>query len=154
MRNTLVLLAALAATAAIGVGIGVAQGAASSADSNTRAVHLAPRLVAAPFTGRSQTMFAVVSANGTLVRGYGAASAGPIGSTPGIYRVLFMRGVRKCAYSATLGGTGSSGLPPIGEVGVVGLVGHKAGVYVRTFDSTGATTAASFHLVVACTPLA
>ncbi len=154
MRHKLVIVAALAATAAVAIGIGVAQGAASSADSNTRPVHLAPRLVAGPFTGRSQTMFAVVAADGTLVRGYGVASSGPIGSTPGIYRVLFKRGVRKCAYTATLGGTGGSGLPPIGEIGVVGLVGHKAGVYVRTYDSSGATTAASFHLVVACTPLA
>jgi hypothetical protein len=153
MRRKVTFVAALAATAAIGVGIGVAHGAASSAASNTRPVHLAPKLVAGPFTGRSQTMYAVVAADGTLVRGYGVASSGEIGSTPGIYRVLFNRGVRKCAYTATLGGTGSAGTPPIGEIGVVGLVGHKAGVYVRTYDSNGVTTAGSFHLVVACTPL-
>lgn len=153
MRRKLMLVVALAAAAAIGAGIGVAHGAGTSAQSNTRTTHLASRLAAAPFTGRSQTLFAVVAADGTLVRGYGVASSGEIGSTPGIYRVMFERGVRKCAYSATLGGTGSTGTPPIGEIGVVGLVGHKAGVYVRTYDSSGVTTAASFHLVIACTPL-
>jgi hypothetical protein len=101
----------------------------------------------------AQTMFAVVNADGSLARGYGVASSSFVAATPGIYKVIFKRGVTKCGYVATLGSSGSTGTPPIGEIGVVGMKGHKAGVYVRTYDSSGATTAAGFHLVVTCPPL-
>jgi hypothetical protein len=153
MRNKLVIIGALAATAAIGVGIGVAQGAASSANANTRPARVSVRPATTPFKGSAQTMFAVVSASGLLARGYGVAASGPIGTMPGTYEVLFKRGVAKCAYTATLGVTGSTGAPPPGEIGVAGLNGHQAGVWVRTYDSAGTMTAASFHLVVACPPL-
>jgi hypothetical protein len=149
MRSKLVIFAALVATAVIGVGIGIAQGAASHP--NTRPTRIAARPSTAPFTGRAQTMFAVVNSTGTLARGFGAASAAVDGS-PGQYQVLFKRGVSKCAFVATLGSSGSNGRPPIGEIGVVGLNGRKAGVYVETYDSTGTLTAAGFHLVVTCPP--
>jgi hypothetical protein len=150
MRSKLVIFAALVATAVIGVGIGIAQGAASHP--NTRPTRIAARPSTAPFSGRAQTMFAVVNSNGTLARGFGVASAG-IDTGSGTYKVLFKRGVSKCAYAATLGSSGSIGGPPVGEIGVVGLAGHKAGVFVETFNSAGTTTAAGFHLVVTCPPL-
>jgi hypothetical protein len=134
MRTKLIIGTALAATALIGVGIGAAQGAAS-----------------APFTGSAQTMFAVVNPNGTLARGYGVAFSSP--DQPGQYDILFNRGVAKCAYVATLGSSGRRGGPPVGFVGVVGLVGHKAGVYVQTYSRSGALKPAGFHLVVTCPPL-
>jgi hypothetical protein len=153
MRKKLVITGALVATAVICVGISVAQGAASSVSSNTRPARVAVGPSTAPFKASAQTLFAVVSADGSLSRGYGVLSSTPIGSTPGNYRVIFKRGVAKCAYVATLGASGSSGAGPVGEVGVAGLIGHKAGVFVRTYDSSGTITAAGFHLVVACPPL-
>jgi hypothetical protein len=153
MRKKLVITGALIATAVVCVSIGVAQGAASSVSSNTRAARVAVGPSTAPFKASAQTLFAVVNADGSLSRGYGVLSSTPTGTMPGTYKVIFKRGVAKCAYVATLGSSGSTGSGPVGEVGVVGLFGHKAGVYVRTYDSSGATTAAGFHLVVACPPL-
>ncbi|MGH3426674.1 MAG: hypothetical protein ACRDQZ_03765 [Mycobacteriales bacterium] len=153
MRNKILIVGALVATTAIGVGIGVAQGAASSPDSNSRPARVAVHPSATPFKASAQTLFAVVRADGTLVRGYGVVSSSLVATTPGVYKVIFKRGVAKCAFSATLGAPGSTGGPPIGEVGVVGLFGHKAGVFVRTIDSSGTTMAAGFHLIVACPPL-
>jgi hypothetical protein len=153
MRNKILIVGALLAATVIGVGIGVAQGAASAPESNSRAVRVAVHPSATAFKATAQTLFAVVRANGTLARGYGVASSGLYSDSPGIYKVIFKRGVAKCAYAATLGSSGSTGSGPIGEVGVVGLFGHKAGVFVRTYDSSGGTASAGFHLIVACPPL-
>jgi hypothetical protein len=153
MRNKILIVGALLATTLIGVGIGVAQGAASSPDPNSRAVRVAVDPSATTFKASAQTLFAVVRADGTLARGYGVRSSSLYSDTPGIYKVIFKRGVAKCADAATLGSAGSTGSPPIGQVGVVGLFGHKAGVFVRTYDSTGAAAGAGFHLIVACPPL-
>jgi hypothetical protein len=98
-------------------------------------------------------LFAVVGKAGALNRGLGVQSAGVITGTAGRYHVFFKRGVRKCAYVATIGTTGPSGLPPIGEISVNALAGHKAGVFVRTVDSTGNPEYLPFHLVVTCPPL-
>jgi hypothetical protein len=151
MRTKLVVGAALVATGLIGAAIGAAQGAASSPNSTSHVVRGAARPSSAPFSGSAQTMFAVVSADGTLARGYGVAFTSP--DQPGQYDILFNRGVAKCAYVATLGSSGRRGGPPVGFVGVVGLVGHKAGVYVQTYNRSGALKPAGFHLVVSCPPL-
>jgi hypothetical protein len=98
-------------------------------------------------------LFAVVGRMGQLNRGLGVVSAGIDHGNTGQYHVLFKRGVRKCAYVATIGTVGSTGTPPDGEIGVVGLNGHKAGVFVETFDSNGNPTHQPFHLVVTCPPL-
>jgi len=148
MRNKLLVLGALVATAAISVGIGIAQGASSAP--NTRSAHVQAPAVA--FKTKAQTLFAVVNADGTLARGYGALSSKHL--NPGHYEVLFKRGLRKCAYTLTLGSSGSSGSPPIGYGGVVGRNGAVTGVYVETYNSGGAATDAGFHMIVACPPLA
>ncbi len=150
MRNKLAVVGALVLTAATCLGIGIAQGASTPA--NSGAVHntsIAP--AAAAFKGSAATLFAVVRADGSLARGYGALSSAPEGT--GSYQVLFKRGMRKCAYVVTLGSNTSSGTPPIGYAGVVGRNGHVNGVYVQTFDATGALTAAGFHIIVSCPPL-
>ena len=90
---------------------------------------------------------------GALNRGLGVASANVVSGTAGRYTVFFKRGVRKCAYEATLGTTGFTGVPPVGEVSVVAFAEHKAAVFVRTVDSTGNPEYLPFHLVVACPPL-
>jgi hypothetical protein len=140
MRTKLSILAALVAVGALGAGIGIAHGASH-------------RRVAAPTHASAQVLFAVVTKTGHLYRGLGAVSAGVDHNQPGEYHVLFGRGVRKCAYVATIGTIGSSGSPPSGEVSVEGLHAHKAGVFVETVDSAGNPSYLPFHLVVTCPKL-
>lgn len=94
------------------------------------------------------TSWAVVSANGSLVRDFGANAAARIGL--GFYRVIFDKNVTRCAYTATVGLPGSIGIPPPGEISVVGLNGVPNGVLVATYTSTGANADRPFHLAVHC----
>jgi hypothetical protein len=139
MRTKLSIVAAIVAIGALGAGIGIAKAAGHR--------------VAAPTHASAQVLFAVVTKTGHLYRGLGAASAGVDSHQTGEYHVLFKRGVRKCAYTATIGTIGSSGQPPSGEISVEGLHGHKAGVFVVTVDSAGNPSYLPFHLVVTCPPL-
>lgn len=101
------------------------------------------------YVNESEDLWAVVEADGTLQRGHGAVSASqPEGA--GTYVVVFNRNVRNCAFLATLGSSGHSGLPPFGQIGVVGRNGNKHAIFVTTFDSSGVLTNASFHVQVAC----
>ena len=145
MRTKLSILAATVAVGALGAGIAQAASAGS---------HHAAKVAAAPTRASAQVLFAVVGKKGALNRGLGVASANvQQGGTAGRYTVFFKRGVRKCAYEATIGTTGFTGVPPVGEVGVVAFAGHKAAVFVRTTDSTGNPEYLPFHLVVTCPPL-
>ena len=144
MRNKVLVEAALLATAVIGLGIGIARGAKS--DPNSRPGH-APAAAGAAFTGKAQTLFAVVNPNATLARGYGAVKAVHVAT--GDYEVDFGRRLLKCVFTATLGSSGSA---PVGYAGVVGRNNVKAGVYVHMFNSAGTVTDAGFHLIVACPP--
>ena len=90
--------------------------------------------------------------DGSLARGYGVRARRQHEGM-GYYQVLFKRGMRKCAYVATLGTAGSTGVAPTGYAGVVGRNGHVNGVYVQTFDSSGNLANEGFHLVVSCPPL-
>jgi len=100
-----------------------------------------------------QNNFAVVNSDGTISR---ASSASVVeGDThvagSGIYEVDFGKDVSKCAYQATLGGTGTTAVPA-GEVTVTGDTdGDSANdVTVSTFNSAGTATDSSFHLTVTC----
>jgi hypothetical protein len=93
--------------------------------------------------------FAVVDANGVLVRGQGAKSATRV--APGIYQVVFNTNVTGCAYTASYGDAGSGS--PIGpiEVTVASLASSKKGVFVETWDQDkGTTSDHPFHLKVTC----
>ena len=94
------------------------------------------------------TMFAVVNANGTLARGAKAVSATRLGT--GSYEVIFRKDVRKCAYVATIGLSGSAGSSLPGEITVVGRSGNDRGVFVTTHSSAGASADLGFHLAVLC----
>jgi hypothetical protein len=69
---------------------------------------------------------------------------------PGGYEVIFFRGVRNCAYVATIGLSGSQGVEAPGETTVVGRFENRRGVFVSTHDSTGAFAPRGFHLQVSC----
>jgi hypothetical protein len=96
----------------------------------------------------ASTMYAVVNANGTLARGRRAVSATRLGT--GAYEVIFRKDVRKCAYVATIGLSGSAGSSLPGEITVVGRVGNDRGVFLTTHSSGGASADLGFHLAVLC----
>ena len=127
MRTKLSSLAAIVAVGALGAGIAQAASGGS---------HHTTKVAAAPTRASAQVLFAVVGKKGALTRGLGVAAATALEGTAGRYTVFFKRGVRKCAYEATIGTTGFTGVPPVGEVSVVAFAGHKAAVFVRTVDST------------------
>lgn len=88
--------------------------------------------------------FAAVSAAGQLVRG--TASSGGSGGAVGSYTVGFAQDISACVYTATLGSTDGSDVPP-GRI-TVSAVGGK--VAVKTFDAAGSPADLPFHLIVAC----
>jgi hypothetical protein len=102
-------------------------------------------------SGLGSTSFAVVGADGSLARSNSAA--GPVGVAThtlgsGLYEVDFAADVSACAYSATLGDTGSA-TPPLGTIAVSSAV-TTGGVAVQTTDVTGVPADAPFHLTVTC----
>jgi hypothetical protein len=94
-----------------------------------------------------KVLWAVVKRNGTLARNRGALD---VNKTDGGYEVLFDRGVRKCAYTATIGLSGFELSEEPGQISVAGRVGATNGVFVETTDSAGASADRGFHLVVNC----
>ena len=94
----------------------------------------------------TSTMCAVVNANGTLARGRKAVSATRLAT--GAYEVVFRKDVRKGAYLATIGLSGSAGASLPGEITVVGRAGNDRGVFVTTHSSGGAAADLGFHLAV------
>jgi hypothetical protein len=103
-----------------------------------------------------QNSWAVVSAAGSVVRAKnGSDLVDPVTvehvAASGVYDVAFSSDVSGCAYTATIGDTGT-GVPSPGFVSVSGDVDadSKDDVTVYTFDKTGAAADASFHLYVSC----
>lgn len=96
----------------------------------------------------SATLWAVVNADGTVARSDGHLSAANLAT--GEYEVIFRRNIRNCAYIATIGGSGSVGTEPTGEITVIGRVSSVNGVFLTTHDSTGANANRGFHLFVNC----
>jgi hypothetical protein len=92
---------------------------------------------------------AVVKANGTLVRGFGAVSVSqPEGA--GSYQVDFTADVTNCAYVVTLGDPGNNAPPAPGDVTVAGRNGDPEGLFIQTADIHGTLENRAFHLDVGC----
>jgi hypothetical protein len=94
----------------------------------------------------AQSFFAVVNANGTLARGFGASSAAFLAT--GTYQVTFSHSVTGSAFLATIGLSGSTGASVPGFVTVVGRNGLANAVFVQTYNAAGALTNLGFHLGV------
>jgi hypothetical protein len=94
----------------------------------------------------ASTFFAVVNADGTLARGFRAASSQRLGL--GNYEVVFNREVGNAAYVASIGLSGAIGAATPGEITVVGRAGNPKGVFVTTHSSAGAPADAGFHIAV------
>jgi hypothetical protein len=93
-------------------------------------------------------LFAVVDQDGGLKRGLHAVAAKKL--EIGVYEVTFNRDVRRGAYLATIGGASYGGLPPVGQIGVMGRVNNPRGVLVTTTNADGDPVDAGFHLLVIC----
>lgn len=92
--------------------------------------------------------WAVLNADGSLVRGKGVASQARLGT--GAYEVIFDREVRSCVYVATIGIAVTGIIPPPGEISVASRGNNRSGVYIRTWDTAGASADRPFHLFVGC----
>ena len=95
----------------------------------------------------AQTIFAVVNADGTLARGFGAFSSQKIGT--GTYQVVFSWITFFGAFTATLGRNDGTGLSEPGFV-IANRFGPNAQnvVVVVTRDLTGTLSDRPFHLAV------
>lgn len=95
------------------------------------------------------TLFAVVSASGDLNRGEGAKNV-TRGKYVGDYIVKFNGNVKNCAYVATIGLPGRSGVSAPGFITVVGSNNDANSVYVSTYNLNAVSAQRGFHLVVTC----
>jgi hypothetical protein len=103
-----------------------------------------------PSRGCACTLFAVVDANGDLVREFRANSSQRFST--GEYEVVFNRSVSQCAYVATIGDPGDNVIPPPGEIAVAGRLNDDTAVFITTYDSNGRRADRGFHLAVHCRP--
>jgi len=98
-------------------------------------------------TGPAATaLWAVVATNGSMARGSHVTSTDKVAA--GQYVVVFDRDVKACAYVGSLGGIAAESM--LGQISVTRRSINANGVFVRTLDSTGASTDKSFHLAVFC----
>lgn len=95
------------------------------------------------YVQRNQTAWAVVGANGTLVRSARAQSSEKLAT--GNYDVIFNRDVSKCAYAATINDSTLGA-----EIGAEPRTTNANAVFVTTWASNGTPSDKPFHLVVTC----
>jgi len=96
------------------------------------------------FLQNTQLGWAIVLANGTLVRGVNTTSAANLGS-PGNYEVVFNRDVSQCMYQATISDSALGA-----EIGAQPRTGNANAVFVTTWLSNGNPADKPFHLFVIC----
>ncbi|MEX5633140.1 hypothetical protein [Parafrankia sp. FMc2] len=145
-----VVAAALAATGALG-GTALAAGAltdgAAQADNSAES---APRTSSAPAVAAlpvDAPRFAVIDANGQVVRGSAGVTAGLTAAQN--VEVLFDRDIRGCAYTASIGGKAND-VPPPGFITVSQRAGKTNGVFVAMRNSDLTKAVLPFHLTVTC----
>jgi hypothetical protein len=98
----------------------------------------------------AETFYAVVNADGSLARAFPASKAAAIHITTGTYEVDLKNDLTGCAYTASIGLSGSSGASAPGFVTVVGRAGQPHGMFIQTYNAAGTLTDLGFHVQVAC----
>jgi hypothetical protein len=107
-------------------------------------------------SGAGNVMYAVVDGDGTWRRGYPDSppeeyTSQRVEQSAGTYEVLFGdNDITGCAFLADIGSPEHSGAQLPGFVTVVGRVSIPEGVFVQTFDTSGALADRPFHLTVVC----
>ncbi len=114
-------------------------------DQSTGALSSVPFHVAT-FCGKMK--FAVVDSAGVLARGGHVVSTTHLGT--GSYEVVFDSNVSKCAFTASIGTTGTGSVANPGQVTVAGRAGNVNGVFVKIVDRAGTSEDLPFHLGVSC----
>ena len=142
------LFAALTAVLALGVVLVATPAGATMNWTNIWNTHLKPK-ADKRYVNESELLWAVVDGtDGSLDRGNGVTST--FKSDTGDYQVRFNKNVRGCVYVATVGLPGSLGVELPGQIGVAGENASVNGVWIDTYDSLGAESDRSFHLLVDC----
>jgi hypothetical protein len=102
---------------------------------------------------RGQNNWAVVRADGTLVRSQSSAGNVSVEKVAtGQYEITFAKDVSGCAYEATIGDTANA-IPAQGQISVSGDTDsdNPGDVFVQTFEQNGTSPMDSpFHLDVSC----
>jgi hypothetical protein len=102
---------------------------------------------------QGQNNWAVVKADGTLVRSHSSAGEVSVEKVAtGQYEVTFAKDVSGCAYVATIGDTANA-VPLQGQISVSGDSDsdNLGDVFVQTFEQNGTVaTDSPFHLYVSC----
>jgi hypothetical protein len=102
---------------------------------------------------RGQNNWAVVKADGTLVRSQSSAGNVSVEKVAtGQYEITFAKDVSGCAYEATIGDTANA-IPVQGQISVSGDTDsdNPGDVFVQTFEQNGTSpTDSPFHLYVSC----
>jgi hypothetical protein len=91
--------------------------------------------------------FAVIDANGKVVRASAGVTSGLTGARN--VEVLFDRDIRGCAYTATIGGKATD-VPPPGFITVSQRGGKANGVFVAMRNGDLTKAVLPFHLTVTC----
>ena len=128
------------------VGAGIAS--AASGGGNTATAGKA-RPATVPHGKACKKLWIVVNSDGSKARA-GCPTTTSDEEAEGQYEVIFNKSVANCAFEATLGLSGDLGDQPPGMVGVVGRASTDDGVWINTYDNTGAASDQGFHLVVTC----
>ncbi|GAC1405850.1 MAG: hypothetical protein NVSMB64_11020 [Candidatus Velthaea sp.] len=98
----------------------------------------------------AKTYSAIVNADGSMAVGpAGAFSDNLGGSNPGSFEVIFPSNITRCVYTATLGDA-FAGVAPPGFITVDLRFNNPNGVFVSTYNTSGARAYRSFHLHVQC----
>jgi hypothetical protein len=93
-------------------------------------------------------MYAVVTAEGALVRSSSDVVSATRLGTDGMYDVIFNRNIRSCSYVASAGSDGP--VNSIAFVSAADVSGNTAGVRVQTRSSDGINSDIGFGLQVLC----
>jgi hypothetical protein len=124
-----------------------------AASERERTNHLMPGQLAnqtnsVPPPGKARSDFAVVNSNNTLARGRNVLAVDNI--APGVSVVHFASNKTQCAYTATVGLSGSSGTSAPGYATVVGAAVDPNGVFMDTYNPAGSNAALGYHLATHC----
>lgn len=96
----------------------------------------------------AQTLWAVIDETGTNIRSLPKTTTKSSHLGTGNYEVDFYENVDACSYQATVGPAGSGSSQ--GYVTVAARAGNAKGVFVATFNTSGAPADLPFHLAIHC----
>jgi hypothetical protein len=94
---------------------------------------------------------AVIGSDASFIRGSAGTTSALYNTSAYYYKVLFPADVTSCTYVAGLGTTGAGSASP-GFATTAHLSSDAKGVFIATYNASGALTAEAFHLIVVCPP--